>query len=57
MLVITDIVHQVVKDVVVFGNDQQLLQPVTADKETCETSLVVTWRRDKAPKGLNLSPF
>ena len=57
MLVISDIVHQVVKDVVVFGNDQQLLQPVTADKETCETSLVVTWRGDKSSECLNLPTF
>lgn len=57
MLVVSDIIHQIVQDVVIFGNNHQLFQPVAADQKAGITTLIIIRGGNKPSECFNLSSF
>jgi len=54
MLVVTDIVDEIVEDIVVLRDYHKFFQPVTTDQEGGEAALVVGRRRNQSAEGLDL---
>jgi hypothetical protein len=57
MFVVSDIVHQIVKHIIVFWNDNQFFQPIAADEKRRETSLVVAGCGNQPAKRFNFFSF